>query len=94
MDFYRCWQVEKRVHFMVPLLLCESYVSMVRDALSKSDLNSIYVLVEKVRTALITNTSNNFWKLSHDYYNRLELRYDKKGPSFSASCSLYHIQPT
>ncbi|KIM65510.1 hypothetical protein SCLCIDRAFT_472028 [Scleroderma citrinum Foug A] len=37
---------------------------------------------EKVRTDLVTDPSNNFWKLSHDYYNRLELRYDKKGPSF------------
>jgi len=66
---------------------------MVRGPLSKSDLNSTYVLVEKVRNALVTDTNNNFWKLSHDYYNRLEVRSDKKGPSFSASCPLYHIQP-
>ena len=38
------------------------------------------------------DTDNNFWKLSHDYYNRLEVRYDEKGPSFSTSCSLHNAR--
>ncbi|KAL4077559.1 hypothetical protein J3A83DRAFT_1611727 [Scleroderma citrinum] len=35
---------------------------------------------EAVRNAVIANS--DFWALSHDYYNLLEVQYDKKGPNF------------